>query len=185
VASRDRVTDDIRKIVAPPGSKSAFQVLILESVSKNGPNSTEYDRVALFMDTGGPPGVVRSLSALGLRRVKPDEFRALQEPLRAAMAAKGSNNGVKSVSDSVDAMVITHYDGAAWQMETWFWVQTAPYVAESTGLDREALPPPLGVLIDLIEAAQPYGSKANGFGPPTYRELIKSFPKRVRLADPK
>lgn len=163
------------------------RVIIMESIHQELPNPAEYDRVQIFSHEG-KTAELSTLSNLGLVQVKSKDYASLSRPLSELNDVRGSNNGLKRVTDTTDAIVISFFDGNDWQIETWFWFADACFAANPTPLYREDLPPTLRAMIDLIESARTYRDGPAGFGPKIYDSLIGDFPRRpgqitnIRLA---
>lgn len=181
LTARDRLAGDLRRFVKDHGDmKRDLRIVICEVVDQNGPNAAKYDRAAVYFYRGTPSKELISLSKMGLVELSPQKFKTLEDPLLRAMKAKGSNNGVRSVSDATESLVLTCFDGIEWREETWFWIVTGAYLSVEEGRTeprkRESLPDSLRCLIEILEVMQPYGSDGRGFGPSNYRDLLKDFP---------
>ena len=188
--ARDRLVRSIGEFVDQQNElKRDLRIVIVEVLDQNGNNRPRYDRAAVFSYLGKSSKDLIQLSKMGFAEVASEEFKRMEKPLLVAMKAGGSNNGVKSVGDAVEALVLTCFDGSEWRTETWFWPVTGAALAVEEGRAeigrRDTLAEPLRCLLDVLDVVQPYGSDSKGFGPPPYRTLLKDFPRTQALSPAK
>lgn len=184
-SARDRLLKNMRQIVDNRAElMGELRIVVVELITQNGPNAPRYDRAAVAWSAGKWSKEFDPLLKTGLVQLSKGRPKYLEASIISSMQAGGSNNGVASVSDSVEAVVITYFDGKHWQSGTWFWLNIGAYSAVENGKakvgKRDSLPGCISNLIDIVEALQPYGLNGKRLGGAIYKDLFEAFPKEHR-----
>jgi hypothetical protein len=181
-SARDQLLSKMRRIVDNRTELvGELRIVVVELITQNGPNAPRYDRAAVAWSLGKWSKEFDPLLKIGLVQLSKARPKYLEASIISSMRAGGSSNGVASVSDSIEAVVITYFNGKDWQSGTWFWLNIGAYSAVENGKaevgKRESLPGCTGNLIDIVEVLQSYGLDKKQFGGAIYKDLFEAFPK--------